>query len=137
MSYCPDKKLVYVPFEDLKGLVFTEIIVEDTTNDDSITFKTAEEEFVMSHDQQCCENVYIESIVGDLSVLIGTPILVAECTTQESEKDEEEYRSITWTFYKLATVKGWVDIRWYGTSNGYYSEDVDLFKVVDLVEKEN
>jgi hypothetical protein len=85
------------------------------------------------HMQDCCESVEIEDIVGDLSDLIGSPLLMAEEVTNENENPEgvnaPEYQdSFTWTFYKFATIKGYVTVRWYGSSNGYYSESVNFTK---------
>jgi len=89
--------------------------------------------FAFFHEQECCEEVTIEEIAGELSSLEGNPILVAEESTQEKGGcDDNEHQ--TWTFYKFATIKGWVDVRWCGVSNGYYSEKVSLFEYEDKEE---
>lgn len=76
------------------------------------------------HEQSCCEDVSIEDIAGDLEDLCSSPIVMAECVSDR--KDTEDGSSQTWSFYKFATVKGYVTVRWLGTSNGYYSERVDM-----------
>jgi hypothetical protein len=110
-------------FSELLGKTF-----KSATSDNHgyILFETVEGvKYKMHHRQDCCETVSIESIAGDLSDLVGNPILVAEESFEAGESSEYGDSS-TWTFYKLGTVMGWVDIRWFGTSNGYYSETADL-----------
>ena len=93
-----------------------------------LLFETANgERFMFSHQQDCCERVDINDIVGDLEDLVGEPLLLAEEVEGATEPDEEHDESYTYTFYKFATRKGYVDVRWLGESNGYYSEGVDLF----------
>lgn len=118
-----------VDFATLKGK--TLIRIEISKDNESIIFSSDDGyKYLMSHNQDCCEQVAIDSIVGDLEDLLNTPILLAEesTNTEDDPKDEDKHygESFTWTFYKLATIKGSVDIRWYGSSNGYYSESVDF-----------
>lgn len=108
----------------LKGLTFTKCERGNQKYDDYILFVTEHDgSYKMQHHQDCCECVSIEDIVGDLNDLVGSEILVAEERTNFSEHPEDSY---TWTFYTLRTNKGSVDIRWYGSSNGYYSEEVSV-----------
>ena len=72
------------------------------------------------------EEVFIDAIVGDIDDLLESPILFAEESTNSGDMDGKIYDSFTWTFYKFATVKGYVTVRWYGTSNGYYGEGVSF-----------
>lgn len=108
---------------------------EGKVGDKEIRFKTTEGvEYVLYHEQDCCEDVEIVDICGELSDLVDSPIIQAE----ESSNSEEHPPGVeppfiddtfTWTFYRLATAKGQVVIRWYGSSNGYYSESVDFARI--------
>lgn len=119
-----------VKFSDLVGKTLTAV---RNVDDAEIVFKTTDgETFKLLHHQSCCESVEVESITGDLGDLIDAPILMAEEASSNNHPpgytSEYQPESQTWTFYKLRTIKGSVDIRWHGTSNGYYSEDVDFVK---------
>ena len=116
--------------EHLVGLVFASIA--GAVHGDEMAIVTDQgRRFVFYHDQDCCETVQIDDIVGDLSDLICVPILQAEEVTSSNTNPEgvpvpEYQESYTWTFYKFATIKGSVTVRWYGESNGHYSESVSL-----------
>jgi len=115
---------------ELKDLIGKTMAFVENKNDEEIIFTTTEgKRYKLYHSQDCCESVMVEDIVGDLQDLVGEPILVAEEVTSNTNPEgvTKEYQdSFTWTFYKFATRKGYVDIRWYGESNGYYSERVDF-----------
>lgn len=121
-------------FEVLKGKTLSRIEGMEKGNDVVTFYCTDGSAYEMFHSQDCCECVEIEDVCGDVEDLIGSEILVAEENIHENENPEgvevPEYQdSFTWTFYKLATRKGYVDLRWYGESNGYYSESVDFKQI--------
>ena len=105
------------------GLTFSKV---EEYGDEELRFYLSEDDyFVFYHSQSCCERVYIEDICGDLEDLVGVPLLQAEEVDSDNDRPLSEYHeSYTWTFYKFATIKGYVTVRWYGHSNGYYSEHV-------------
>lgn len=120
------KKYESFDFNKLESLTFVNVERKDLNGDDVILFETQDSVFAMYHEQDCCEWVTIESIIGDLRDLVGTPILLSDEVIDSGDSEDGTY---TWTFYKLGTIKGYVDIRWNGESNGYYSESVNFIKL--------
>jgi hypothetical protein len=128
-KYTYDRWDKTVNFEALKGKTITKI---DHDNEFMAFICDDGSAYIMLHEQDCCEGVYIEDICGNLDGIIGTEIFSAECVCSEENPEgvKMDYQdSFTWTFYKISTFNGDVTIRWYGESNGYYSEGVDFIKV--------
>lgn len=129
-----------VKFEDMVGKVFTKVehvgngVVADS---DAVIFTVSDtERYAQMYHQDCCASCSVEDICGDLNDLVGTPILRAEENSNEEvepDQPKEDFYpddSHTWTFYRIGTAKGTVVIRWYGSSNGYYSEAACFGKIL-------
>ena len=121
--------------KDFIGKTLQSVIVDRNNKEDSILFVFDDgTRYKMFHNYDCCEVVLINDICGDTEDLIGKPLLMAEEVTNSEDLLRDEIKdvypnvSFTWTFYKLATIKGSVTIRWFGTSNGYYSEEVSIIR---------
>jgi len=117
-------------FEDLLGKTIISIERGEASGIDEQLLFTLDngDRYRMYHSQDCCEDVYIEDICGNLDELLNSPILLADMVTSEEDRGNH-YDHVTWTFYKLSTNLGSVTIRWYGSSNGYYSEEVTFAKI--------
>jgi hypothetical protein len=133
--YIPSGESLKVEPEDMIGKIPHYI----SYNNDSITFVCSSETedeiyYIFSHEQDCCEDVWLDDISGELDDLIGWPILRAEVKESKNKEPDpvngEKDDSWTWTFYTLATISGYVDLKFFGTSNGYYSESIDVVRII-------
>lgn len=127
-------KEIWTDIGELLGKTIMQICGVENDSEEIHIICTDGSEYLMYHEQECCESVWLEDVAGDVACLVGKPITKAEKTSNSSDDprtDGYEPDSYTWTYYHIGTVKGYIDLRWYGTSNGYYSEGVDFVRIKD------
>lgn len=131
MQYNANIKKQNVEIDFIKGKIFTSF---ERIYNNMLFLHNDEITFMMHHEQQCCEHVYLADICGDLEDLINTPIVAAYASSNEEvekcnkqagpnqkNEDEDEDMCMEYTFYTIRTMKGTVVLRFIGESNGYYS----------------
>lgn len=145
MKYDYDK-IKKFDFADFKNEIIKSITGK--VGDEELVLKTATgKTIIMYHEVNCFDRVWLEDICGDLKDLIETPILVAEKLDSQHETLSLDYfidgiksgtvdfadirnQSQTYSFYTMRTRKGSVTLRWCGSSNGCYSEEVDIVELI-------
>ena len=80
------------------------------------------------HQQDCCESVLLEDFDATPEDLVNAKIIsIEERVSRNETKPLNDWdESYTWTFYIIKTSKFTMSMRWYGESNGWYSETVDI-----------
>lgn len=117
--------------EHLSGKVITDIRGLSKDSDIVSIHFTDGSYLSMYHEQDCCESVTLEDFDNDAQSLIGGDIIrIEECISNVNDEEFDPLYnyddSYTWTFYTIVTSKGTMKLRWYGTSNGWYSEEITL-----------
>ena len=128
---CYGKKEVDI--EEFKGQTIVDV---RKANEKLIFVMKDGTEYEMFHLQDCCEYVYLEDVVGDLEKLRGEVFRAYEARNRDIPPRQDnpdspnswEDDSYTWTFYRIATHNQEVTLRWYGSSNGYYGEEVRIYR---------
>lgn len=108
-------------FSDLIGEHIFKVDINRSSEDEIIFYTLSGKRFRMHYEHDCYAHCSIEDIVGDVEDMEGYVVDAREESNSDNPKSDPD-ESFTWTFYILQTVKGCVTIRWYGSSNGYYSE---------------
>lgn len=120
-----------LPFAALTGLVLEKLVQVkgSRTINEEVYIWASGRKFVMVHDQDCCECVTVEDIQGNVERMIGEVVIDAtensNCTDPKIEGTDDCW---TWTYYTIRTQSETLVIRWYGSSNGYYSESVTFYE---------
>lgn len=108
-----------VSVNEFIGKTFTKVYADGT-------FYTAEKQYDMYHPQDCCENVFLDEVIGDINDITDEEIINAFDTDEGDENDDRSYDCVQYTNFHIVSQKGTVVFRWIGSSNGYYGTSVSI-----------
>jgi hypothetical protein len=118
-----------VKFDVLVGEVLDAVDI-DREKDQILLTTRSGRQFLIHHEQNCCETVEIVGQDGCFIRLVGKPIVEAREIAIDTTKDDSYGTETTTTL--IFRVDGETVIsRWVGDSNGYYSESVDIAELIN------
>ena len=124
-------------FKKMVGEIISEITLKtDDNNYEQLIFKTESGKiFKMFHENDCCEIVYLEDVIGGrLTDLLGETVVDVDIKTNSVKNnkntEEYEYYFYEYYFYEIKTNVNTITLRWYGESD-YYSAYVDFEEITE------
>jgi hypothetical protein len=118
-----------VKFDVLVGEVLDAVDI-DREKDQILLTTRSGRQFLIHHEQDCCETVEIVGQDGCFIRLVGKPIVEAREIAIDTTKDDSYGTETTTTL--IFRVDGETVIsRWVGDSNGYYSDSVDIAELIN------
>lgn len=110
---------------ELSELIGKSFEVKNIDNE-RLVFENSDAIYTFFHKQDCCEEVRIDDIVGDINDIENSPII--RCEERNQQINSSSYDELLYTFYEFSTIKGSTTIVWKGRSNTFYSVSVNRYK---------
>jgi hypothetical protein len=117
-----------VKFDVLVGEVLDAVDI-DREKDQILLTTRSGRQFLIHHEQKCCETVEISGQDGSFDKLIGKPIVEARDNAVDTSEEAADSQTTTTLVFRVDDHT--VISRWVGDSNGYYSESVDIAELIN------
>ena len=117
-----------VKFDVLVGEVLDAVDI-DREKDQILLTTRSGRQFLIYHEQKCCETVEISGQDGSFDKLIGKPIVEARDNAVDTSEEAADSQTTTTLVFRVDDQT--VISRWIGDSNGYYSESVDIAELIN------
>jgi hypothetical protein len=117
-----------VKFDVLVGEVLDAVDIDREKDQIFLTTRSGRQ-FLIYHEQKCCETVEISGQDGSFDKLIGKPIVEARDNAVDTSEEAADSQTTTTLVFRVDDHT--VISRWVGDSNGYYSESVDIAELIN------